>query len=140
MWNNINQTGRLAPSIDTFRTICESGSVFWCILGSGWSVSAFFGVKSALAFGLLFAAARRRRSCSVAPRLGPSRCASAGEPKLPAKLTVLFLEIRRICASLLLRGFPDRLCNGIARSHAVHLLACNADRRPLHCCERVRSP
>ena len=48
MWNNINQTRRLAPSIDTFRAICESGSVFWCILGSGLSVSAFLASNQPL--------------------------------------------------------------------------------------------
>ena len=141
MWNYINQAEWFMSAIGTFRAICESVSVFWCIFGLRVGHVGDFRVTSvAVCSGWLRVAPRRRRSCFVASHPGPLCCTSAGESQLPTKLAVLSLEIRRICASLLLRGLPDRFRNGVTRSHAVHLLACSADCRPLHCRERVRSP
>lgn len=141
MWNCINQAEWFMSAIGTFCAICESVSVFWCIFrAQGGACRRFSRYVSCYAFRLVARSATPPQVLfrRIAP--WPPYCTLAGESQLPTKLAVLSLEIRRICASLLLRGLPDRFRNGVTCSHAVHLLTCNADRCPLHCRERVRSP
>lgn len=142
--------GRFTSAVDTFRVICESESVFRCILGFGMDMRGVQAANPSSSYVRPWCRTRlpvgeRLRSLVAVPAqaivmLHPAPLRSTGESQFPTKLAVLSLEVRRVCASLLLRGLSDRLRNGIARGHAVHLLACNADCRPLHCCERVRSP